>query len=206
MKKIFVVLLIGVSILIASCQAVFTYSPFSFLQRDISTRPVAEQVTRARDALTTGDREQMEEAYAVVAALLEENADDPELNLLAADLAFGASGMTDVFTSALEDIDAIAEGTPEDLAETLESLDIELIEAGVDHVRAAEEAGGEVTETQYVIAGAALLSSAVDQAGGFEELGDLEEGDPGYDDLQDAQEFLEAGNATDLLDLFELDL
>ncbi|MBN1686595.1 MAG: hypothetical protein JW852_08055 [Spirochaetales bacterium] len=202
MKRLSVLLFPVTVVLISACQAVFTYSPFSFLERDISTRPVVEQVARAREALSSGDTAQMAEAYAVVEALLE-TSDDPELYLLAADLAFGASGMTEVFTSALQDLDTITTGTPEDLQEVLDALDLDLISEGVTYVQAADAADAEVSDTQYIIAGAALLTSAVEQAGGFEELGNLTEGDA-YEDLQDARDFLEAGGATDLLDMFGL--
>ena len=191
------------TLLLAGCQAVFTYSPFSFLQRDISTRPPAEQVARAREALGSGDKDQMADAYEVVVKLLE-TSDDPELYLLAADLAFGASGMTEVLTQALQDLDAIGESTPEDLKEVLDLLDLELISEGVAYVREAEDSGAEVSDTQYVIAGVALLTSAVEQAGGFDNVGDLTEGEDGYQELQDAKAFLEAGGASDLLDMFEL--
>ena len=193
----------GVSILFVACQAVFTYSPFTFLQRDISTRPAAEQISRAWEALGSGDAAQMADAYAVVDALLE-TSDDPELFLLAADLAFGASGMTEVFTQALQDLDTITEGTTEELTAVLDSLDLDLIADGASHVQAAEDAGAEVSDTQYVIAGAALLTSAVELAGGFEQVGELTEGDPGYEEFQDAEAYFTAGGAADLLDMFEL--
>lgn len=203
MKKIAVFLLFGASVLFAACQAVFTYSPFSFLERDISTRPPAEQISRAVEALASGDADQMAEAYAIVEALLEDS-DDPDLSLLAADLAFGASGMTEVFTSVLQDLDTITEGSTEELTEVLDSLDLDLIAEGAAHIQDAEAAGGEVSDTQYVIAGAALLTSAVELAGGFEEVGNLSEGDDGYQELQDAEAYFTAGGATDLLDMFDL--
>jgi len=203
MKKITVVIVVFITIVFSGCQAVFTYSPFSFLQRDISSRPVEVQVSRAREALSSGDTEQMAEAYEIVEGLLE-TSDDPELFLLAADLAFGASGMTEVFTSALQDMDTITESTPEDFEEVLKTLKVDLIAEGAAHVQAAVDADAEVTDTQYIIAGAALLTSAVEKAGGFEEVGELTEGDEGYEELKDAEEFLEAGGATDLLEMFEL--
>ena len=203
MKKITVVIVVFITIVFSGCQAVFTYSPFSFLQRDISSRPVEVQVSRAREALSSGDTEQMAEAYEIVEGLLE-TSDDPELFLLAADLAFGASGMTEVFTSVLQDMDTITESTPEDFEEVLKTLKVDLIAEGAAHVQAAVDADAEVTDTQYIIAGAALLTSAVEKAGGFEEVGELTEGDEGYEELKDAEEFLEAGGATDLLEMFEL--
>jgi len=112
--------------------------------------------------------------------------------------------MTEVFTSALQDMDTITESTPEDFEEVLKTLKVDLIAEGAAHVQAAVDADAEVTDTQYIIAGAALLTSAVEKAGGFEEVGELTEGDEGYEELKDAEEFLEAGGATDLLEMFEL--
>jgi len=204
MKRLFVLLLfVLLAALFTGCQAVFTYSPFTFLERDLSTRPAVEQVARARDALGSGDSAQMAEAYEAIQVLLE-TSDDPELYLLAADLAFGASGMTEVFASALQNLDTITESTPEDLEAVLDSLNVELITEGVSYVEAAIDAAAEVTDTQYIIAGAALLTSAVEKAGGFDEVGSLVEGDDGYQELQDAKEYLEAGGASDLLEMFEL--
>ncbi len=188
--------------LFTACQAVFTYSPFSFLQRDIADRPVAEQVDRARDALSSGDVTQMAAAYAVIEGLLE-TSDDPELYLLAADLAFGASGMTDVFISVLQNPDTITESTPEDVQAVLDTLDVELISKGASYVQTAAAADAEVTDTQYIIAGAALLTSAAEKAGGFENLASLTSGD-GYQERLDAEDFLTTGGASDLLDMFGL--
>jgi hypothetical protein len=202
MKKIFLLTVIASAVLFTACQAVFTYSPFTFLQRDISNRPAEVQVSRAREALGSGDTAQMAEAYEIIEKLLETE-DDPELSLLAADLAFGASGMTEVFTSALQDMDTITESTPEDLQEVLENLNVDLISEGAGHIQTAVDAGAEVTDTQYIIAGAALFTSAVEKAGGFEQVGELVEGDDGYEELQDAEEYIKAGGATDLLSMFE---
>ena len=80
----------------------------------------------------------------------------------------------------------------------------DFITDGVSHVQAAVDAGVEVSDTQYVIAGAALLASAVEKAGGFGEVGVLTEGDEGYQEFQDAEEYFTAGGAADLLDMFDL--
>lgn len=187
------IVLIGVS-----CQAIFTFSPFSFLQRDIADLPPEQQINWANDALASGDTTLMLEAYDAILALLAEG-DDPALSLLAADLAFGGSGITDVFTGLLSDPENVA---PDDLLALLDALDVDLISDGAAHIQDAEDGGATVTDDQYVIAGAALLASAAEAAGGFDALDSLTPGDPGYDDYQDAQDFLDAGGAVDFLDLF----
>ena len=49
MKRLFVFQMLIAAVLFAACQAVFTYSPFTFLQRDITARPAAEpRTSRAR--------------------------------------------------------------------------------------------------------------------------------------------------------------
>jgi hypothetical protein len=139
----------------------------------------------------------MAEAYEIIEALLD-TSDDPELYLLAADLAFGASGMTEVLTTAIMDLETVTQGTTEDLEAVLEILDVDLIAEGAAHIQAAVDAGAEVTDTQYIIAGVALFTSAVEKAGGIDQV------DDGYEEFQEAETFLEAGGAAGLLDMFEI--
>lgn len=197
--------MLGVSLVLSACQAVFTYSPFSFLQRDLASLPPEQQVTRAQDALSTGDTDSIAAAYIAITDILEAtDTPDPELSLLAADLAFAASGMTDVFTQVLQDPESLAGATSEDFTDTLESLDIELIAEGATHVKTAMEADAEVSSTQYVIAGLARLASAVEQAGSFDDVVGPEPTDAWYEDMQDAESFLTLSGAPALLEMFNL--
>ena len=204
MNRFFLTLgILSVLVIFSACQAVFTYSPFTFLQRDLASLPPEQQVTRAQEALRSGDADQMADAYEIVAAMLD-SSEDPELDLLAADLAFGASGIMEVFTTVLQDPESISGATSDDLEEILASLNLDLISDGAGHVQDAVDAEGEVTEAQYILAASALIAGAAEKAGGFEEMATLTSGDPGYDDLQDAEAFLQAAEATDLLEMFSI--
>ncbi|MAG14033.1 MAG: hypothetical protein CMN78_05500 [Spirochaetales bacterium] len=195
-------------ILLGSCQAVFTYSPLEFLQRDVTSLPPEQQVGRAEDALSSGDTVEMKEAYDAVSSLLEASPEDTELQLLAADLAFGASGVTEVFTSILQDPEALAESTPEDLVEILDTLDLDLIAEGTTLIESAVAAEAEVAAPQLILASASIIASAADEAGGFEELATLDENDPAdaevIDKLESAQQLLGAVEDEGTADLLEM--
>ena len=49
--------------MLTGCEAIFTYSPFSFLQRDPANLPLEQKIAWAEAALSSGDREAMEKAY-----------------------------------------------------------------------------------------------------------------------------------------------
>lgn len=204
MKRLAFVCVLTASIFaLTGCQAVFTYSPLAFLQRDPATLPEAQQIERAQDVLVAGTSDDIAQAYQTISGLAE-GSTDPGLNLLAAELAFAASGVTDVITGVLEDPDIISSGTAEDIDTLLASLDTDLIAEGASFVQtAAGSADADISDTQYIIAGAGLLLGAVEESGGFEILETApEDGDPGYDDYQDAMEFFTAGGLDDFSELF----
>ncbi len=213
MKRL--VMITGVLIVFTACQAVFTYSPVTFLQRDLSFSNLTEdqKIEKAQEILINGSVEDMQSAYDEINAAIEAGDETPETALLAADLAFGASGVTEVFTGILANTDAISEGSTEEIEALLDELsadDLTLISEGATHVQdavAAIESGDstvEVTDTQYIVAGASLIASAAEQAGGFDQLEGLSSGDDGYDEYQDAQDFLSSGGIDDLLSQFGL--
>ena len=200
-----IILIVALGFVLGACQAVFTYSPFTSLQRDIGSLSSEQKVKRAEDALGTGDVAQIGEAYEVIAAILEaSDTPDPELTLLAADLAFAGSGVSEVLTSVLQDPEALSGAPTEDLIAMLDALDVALIAEGATHIQNAVAADAEVSSTQYVIAGASLLASAVEQAGSFEAVVDPLPTDAWYQDVLDAERFLTEGGAADLLEMFNL--
>jgi hypothetical protein len=146
------------------CQNVFTFSPFSGLQRDPSNMSPEQKKQYALDALSSGDAESMGEAYDAIADLLADDPDNGELHLLAADLAIGASGVGDLMNS----IDPES-GSP-DMDSLLEGLDTDLLAGVDDHVAAAENAGETPSDSQYINAGAALVADAADDSGSFDDI------------------------------------
>ena len=84
-------LVFSVLIVLIGCQAVFTFSPVSFLQRDPSKLSLDQKKTYAEDALASGDSDAMLAAYNAIKDDAT-GSTDGELNLLAAKLAMELSG------------------------------------------------------------------------------------------------------------------
>lgn len=192
----------------ASCEMVFTTSPLAFLQRDPSRLSPEQQVAFGRDALASGDRDQM----AVAFELLKES-DDPEVQLLAGQLGMSATGLEAAVYEALPDIAAAADDQAALQAALEEALDgfseddLRMMGESAALVAAAE---GSVTPSpeQYVFAAVALMAVAADQNGGFGVLEGLDASDPGYDEVEQAKSFLDSafaelqadGQSTDFLE------
>ncbi len=170
-------------IVLSSCQAVFTFSPFSALQRDPDNLPPEQQVAWAENALASGDAASMTEAYALIADLLENDPDNPELNLLAVDLAIGGSGLAGLLSS----IDP--EAGMSSLDEALAGLNYTLLDAVDDHMAVVSAQGGAISSSQYVNAGAAIVASEANAAGGFDNV----DWTTPSDNLQTAIDYAELG-------------
>lgn len=133
--------------LLAGCQAVFTYSPLSFLQRDPANLPPDQQVSWAEQALASGDPQAMAQAYELVK-------DDPDQAYLAASLAAELSGVTQALADAIADLDTIL-GMDEAALQTylegfIASLDVTYAEEAADLFNAAIPTG-ELTGTDVIV-------------------------------------------------------
>ncbi|MFW6312593.1 MAG: hypothetical protein ACOC2N_01760 [Spirochaetota bacterium] len=188
-----------------SCENTFTTSPLAFLQRDPANLSTEQQKEYAYDALASGDEDKMAEAYALL-----KDSDDAATQIFASELALGAAGLQSAVTTALGDVGG-GEDTSTVLEETLAGFtadDLVLMEEAAALLDAADET---VTPTpeQYAFAAIGLMAVAVDENGGSTTgLDGLAPGDPGYEETQQAEVFLEAaaaalqadGESTDLLD------
>jgi hypothetical protein len=105
----------------AGCEAIFTASPLSFLQRDPSKLSDEQKISWAEAALASGDEEAMADAYAAISDLAA-GSTDPELTHLAANLALELSGVTEIIDLVLDDLDAITEGTTSLNADFLDDI------------------------------------------------------------------------------------
>jgi hypothetical protein len=181
--------------LLAGCQAVFTYSPLSFLQRDPANLPPEQQVSWAEQALASGDPQAMAQAYELVK-------DDPDQAYLAASLAAELSGVTQALADAIADLDTIL-GMDEAALQTylegfVASLDATYAGEAADLFNAALPTG-ELTGTDMVVAALCYAFEAVVANGGVF-IG------PPDADLTEMQSFITACNlapedpAFDLLD------
>ena len=157
-RGISLILLVG--LLLIGCQEFFTYSLFEGLQRDPADLPPEQQISYARSALAAGDVDAMADIYDKIAGLAADG-NDPELYLLAADLAMGASGLTDVIADVLTDDDP---GTL-DYTVVLAGLDTAMLGNVSVQVLAAEGAGGTPTTEQYLTAAGAELLGLLEGGG-----------------------------------------
>jgi hypothetical protein len=176
--------------LLASCEAVFTFSPLEGLARDPSQLSPQQKVEYAQEALASGDTAAMKKAYDAI-----KGSKDPSTNVLAGELAFGASGASGALTKALA---VIAGGGDESsLDSILDSVDLSLATAGAQNIVSADAGGADVTDSQYAIAASAYALSAANAAGGFENF-PLSSGDPGYADYEQAQQLADKVSSSDL--------
>ena len=192
MKKLLVIIMVAVTIIIyTSCQQIFTYSVLEWAQRDPANLPEAQQIAYAESILSSGDTEEMAEAYEVIDDLVTANPDDVELRLLAADLAIGGSGITD----AIENLDL--ENLDTSVETILDSIDLALVVASADHVIAAEILDpAAISPDQYLNTGLILLANAANDAGGFAGLNAITIGggvEAGELDLIQAEDFIVKG-------------
>ena len=157
-RGISLILLVG--FLFIGCQEFFTYSLFEGLQRDPADLPAEQQISYARSALAAGDVDAMADIYDEIVGLAADG-NDPELYLLAADLAMGASGLTDVIADVLTDDDP---GTL-DYTVVLAGLDTAMLGNVSVQVLAAEGAGGTPTTEQYLTAAGAELLGLLEGGG-----------------------------------------
>ncbi|MCD6397977.1 MAG: hypothetical protein J7L71_10600 [Spirochaetaceae bacterium] len=195
MKKIkFIVLMVLIILIYPSCQQIFTYSALEWAQRDPSSLPPAQQISYAKSILSSGDTAAMADAYAVIDALTASDPGNVELQLLAADLAIGGSGITDAIANL--DLDNL-----EDSVETiLAGINLDLVAASATHIEAAAALNSEaVSPEQYLNTGLILLAQAAEEAGGFGNLNaaslgaSLKSGEAGFATLEKADNFIKLG-------------
>jgi len=176
MSRVRTVLVVSVTVLaLAGCEQFFTTNILSGLQRDPSNLSFDQQVAYAESALSSGDEDAMADAYDALSDSLEdENNDDPELNSLAAELAIGASGLTDTLPDL---VDAAVNGAFSDQTELANSVngvlgdvDYTYIDEANGQLDGIQANGGEVTAEQYVFVAAGLIMKEGAANGGVENL------------------------------------
>ncbi len=192
MKKIkFIVLAIVTVVVFSSCQQIFTYSPLTWAQRDPSTLPPVQQIAYAESILTSGDTAAIAVAYAVIDKLVTADPSNVELQLLAADLAIGGSGISDAIGNLdLNNLDTSIEAV-------LSTIDLTLVAASASHVVAAEALDASaISAEQYLNTGLILLAQAADESGDFTTLNTITIGgtvEAGEATLIQAEDFIVKG-------------
>ena len=157
-------------LLFTGCEQVFTANVFSSFTRDPSKLPFDQQVAYAESALSSGDAATMADAYdALAASLAKNNNTDADLNLLASNLAVGASGLTDQLPDLVQ---AAMDGnfaTQADLATAVDAviptIDYSYISAAQSQLADAKTNGGTITEDQYLMVAVGMVLQTADTAG-----------------------------------------
>ncbi|HEB09690.1 MAG TPA: hypothetical protein ENI06_00575 [Spirochaetales bacterium] len=173
------ILVLLLLLLFAGCQAIFTYSPLSFLQRDPANLPLDQKIVWAENALASGDPEAMATAYDVIK-------NESGVDYLAANLALELSGVPQLLFEVMEGDVAI---------DSEADLDIFLLQVDEDYIVAA---GGHyndtlandpdsLTGTDYILGAASILFKAGKESVGGT-IGLLTAGE-----AQDAEDFALAG-------------
>jgi len=162
-------------IAMTGCQDIFTYSVLAPLATSPADMTTAQLESYAEGALSSGDSAAMKAAYdALAASLPDDVATNPDLCLLATDLAIGGSGIPNAVTGALSLVTSIpADPTPEETAalETaitnlIGEIDTTILADSVDIFEdladlAATDSTVEISDTQYTNAAAALVFAIV---------------------------------------------
>ncbi len=174
------ILVLLLLLLFAGCQAIFTYSPLSFLQRDPANLPLDQKIVWAENALASGDPEAMATAYDVIK-------NESGVDYLAANLALELSGVPQLLFEVMEGDVAI---------DSEADLDIFLLQVDEDYIVAA---GGHyndtlandpdsLTGTDYILGAASILFKASKDTG--TDIDNLTGAQ-----VQDAKDFVSAGLA-----------
>lgn len=191
MKRSIVLIVITV-IVVSACERVFTTSPLEFLQRDPSSYSEAQTLTFAEDALASGDEAAMIAAFELLA-----DSEDPEIQLVAVELALGAAGVETVLTSVIANL-AVEGADPETvLTEALEAFteeDLALLVSAATLLDAADESIVPTAE-QYVFAAIGLIAAAADDAGGIDGLDSLPADSDAQAYIDQAADFLAEAEA-----------
>jgi hypothetical protein len=183
---------------LASCQAVFTFSPLSFLQRDPGSLSATQQVEFAREALQSGDAAAMGAVYDSIATAATADPENAGLQYTAAQLALELSGVGDVFSTLLGTLGAGGgEGIdPFALSDELfASLNLtRLGEAGV-YLLAADSAAtpADLSATDYLVGAVGLLIAGAPVLPDSTTAPDIVATIDQNDNLDSAEQFLQAG-------------
>jgi len=184
-------------LILAGCQAIFTYSPLSFLQRDPANLPLDQKIAWAENALASGDPEAMATAYDAIK-------DESGVDYLAANLALELSGVPQLLFEVMEGDVAIDNQI--DLENFLQQLDSSYLSAAGDHYNdTLSNDPDSLTGTDYILGAASLLFKATELNGGSmgvgidtteatafaaAGLGTMSVDDPAYEYMNDLNTFI----------------
>ena len=205
-KRSIILLVISVLVL-SACERVFTASPFEFLQRDPASYSEAQLLSFAEDALASGDEAAMAAAFALLA-----DSTDPETQLIAVELALGASGVGPAVISVIAGLSAEGADSETVIADALDGFTEADLALLVQAAALLDQADDSVTPTaeQYAFTAIGLIAAAADDAGGVENINPPPSGSDAEDYVALATDFfteaeallVTEGGSTDIIDGF----
>ena len=188
------VLLGAFLLLVAGCQAIFTFSPVQILAQDPSKLSSEQKQSYGQEALASGDSENMQAAYTALASELAAST-DPAVHHLAANLAMELSGVPTVLQSVVAgELELVVESAG-DIEDLLNSEDLNpalMIEAAA-HLKNTKQNDGVLSTSDYIMGGLGLVLQASEDPA---EPGTYNFDDPdSWDDdiAEEANDFLAEG-------------
>ena len=170
---------------LGGCEAVFTYSPVAFLQRNPDNLSTDQQKDYYQDMTASGTI--TDENLFSLDAFAQANATDPAINKLAGNAYLQSSGINTALQSVVQEVTSgggvenislvqafqPAEGetvTKETVEKAFEDLgvDVAKFKQGAAYLSTAKETGATLSETDQLIGGVGLALTAVDDVATLE--------------------------------------
>jgi hypothetical protein len=158
---------------LTGCEQMFTYTPVAFLQTPASAMTPAQQVAFGQDALASGDKTKMAEAYTALSA----NTGSADAQYTAAQLGVELSGVPElVLDIAGGSVTMPASGDSAALTDfiTAHNLDPDILIAAAANLENAQTLGQTLAPIDYVMGGLGLALDAAQQPDGTFNFGALD--------------------------------
>jgi hypothetical protein len=153
MRKAAVFLVPALVLLLAGCQAIFTFSPLSGLKRDPSTMSPEQRLTYAQDALASGDTAAMQKAYDAI-----KNDTSGQAQYTAAQLGIEISGVPTILREIASDPSTVTtQLNAIDSFITSHNLDPNFMVAAAGQLINAAAAGVPLTTMDYAMGAMGIM-------------------------------------------------
>lgn len=149
------VVLILLALVTVSCEQIFTYSPVTFAQRDPANLPDAQKVAYAQSILGSGaSQEDLAAAYEAIA-----DSSDPEVQLLASQVAVAASGINEMVSDILDNLDTFGEPgqTIDDYINSIDDTMLANAITSMDAANADSSTSETISSEDYLVTAAAVI-------------------------------------------------
>ena len=156
--RLSVTLLAAGLLLLGGCEAIFTSSPFTALQRNPSSLSPEQQITYAQDALASGDKTAMQAAYDTLKSETSSTA-----VYMTAELGIELSGVPTLLTAAINDPSILSKGDATAVGDYIAAhpgLQPALIIDAGQRLRALDAAGTTMTTNDRILGAIGLALGA----------------------------------------------